>query len=84
MVIIEFISNQSNSMYQVNMKKHSFPFGSAVRASVFNQNYQIAQQYRDFIFENFNWAVLENSLNWNVMEQTEVRKLSIGTTCRHF
>lgn len=55
------------------MTKHAFPFGTAVVASIMNNNNGGSdQKYRQFIYDHFNWAVTENQLKWNAFEYSEV------------
>ena len=55
----------------VNQLTHSFPFGTAVNANPYNDN-SANGLYRQFIHDNFNWAVLENSLKWRQVEWNQV------------
>ncbi|XP_066273255.1 anti-sigma-I factor RsgI6-like [Branchiostoma lanceolatum] len=45
---------------EVVQKKSHFAFGSAVNATALKTN----GHYRDFFFNNFEWAVIENDLKW--------------------
>lgn len=56
-------------LLQVRQKSHHFAFGAAVNSAIFLAN----KRYRDFFLDNFEWAVLESSLKWNVAEKKEVR-----------
>ncbi|XP_068725993.1 uncharacterized protein [Montipora capricornis] len=48
----------------VKQKSHLFAFGAAV-----NSNFLLTKpKYRDFYLNNFQWAVLESSLKWGVVE----------------
>lgn len=48
----------------VEMKRHSFGFGTAVPASLINQNSTNANIFRQKLLENFNQVVFENDLKW--------------------
>jgi GH35 family endo-1,4-beta-xylanase len=48
----------------VEMKRHSFGFGTAVPASLINQNSINAVTFRQKLLENFNHVVFENDLKW--------------------
>eukprot|EP00105_Crassostrea_gigas_P010616 XP_011425963.1 PREDICTED: uncharacterized protein LOC105327293 isoform X1 [Crassostrea gigas] len=50
-------------------KKRAFAFGTAVSASYMTDQSQ--RTYQDFVYNNFEWAVLENALKWRQMEWTE-------------
>ncbi|XP_062581777.1 uncharacterized protein LOC134243536 [Saccostrea cucullata] len=54
---------------QLVQQRHAFPFGTAVKASLLVDDAHHA--YQDFIYNNFNWAVLENALKWRLLEWTE-------------
>lgn len=56
---------------QLVQKKRAFAFGTAVSASYMTDPLQ--KTYQDFVYNNFEWAVLENALKWRQMEWTEVR-----------
>ncbi|XP_064602928.1 anti-sigma-I factor RsgI6-like [Liolophura sinensis] len=61
----------SSVTVEITQKKHLFPFGTAVVASSMGKdNSGSEQKYRQFIFDNYNWVVLENSLKWPSMERT--------------
>ncbi|XP_064600826.1 uncharacterized protein LOC135467003 [Liolophura sinensis] len=56
---------------EIKQKRHSFPFGSTVVAWLMNKNNSGSdQKYRQFIFDNYNWAVLENALKWPQLEKS--------------
>ena len=48
----------------VEMTRHSFGFGTAVPASLINQNSTNANTFRQKLLENFNQVVFENDLKW--------------------
>lgn len=48
----------------VGMKAHTFGFGTAVTASLINDNSQTGQTYRSKLLENFNQVVFENDLKY--------------------
>ncbi|XP_022345335.2 anti-sigma-I factor RsgI6-like [Crassostrea virginica] len=50
-------------------KKRAFAFGTAVGATQMTDNTH--KTYQDFVYKNFEWAVLENALKWRQMEWTE-------------
>lgn len=55
------------------MYKHAFPFGTAVVTPIMtNNNGGSDQKYREFIYDHFNWAVVENALKWRQLEYSEV------------
>ena len=54
------------------MLKHDFPFGSAVNAEMIAGKTEEDVKYQQTFYDNFNWAVLENSLNWRQMEKKQV------------
>ncbi|XP_074611783.1 uncharacterized protein LOC141866214 isoform X2 [Acropora palmata] len=71
---IEFRVNITGSRYTtdllpnlkltVKQESHLFAFGAAV-----NSNFLLTKpKYRDFYLTNFQWAVLESSLKWGVVE----------------
>lgn len=61
------------ALLQVSQKTHSFAFGTAVVADVINNdNGGSDHKYRQFIFDNFNWAVTENALKWHQLEPHRV------------
>lgn len=53
---------------KVRMKKHAFPFGSAVAADGLNDTSSNGDRYRQMIPQLFNHAVLENDLKWTDWE----------------
>ncbi|KAK3598375.1 hypothetical protein CHS0354_034548 [Potamilus streckersoni] len=55
----------SQVQIEVIQTKHAFPFGTAVAADLLLTG---DARYRDFIYQHFNWAVLENALKWQQME----------------
>ncbi|XP_062583059.1 uncharacterized protein LOC134244820 [Saccostrea cucullata] len=61
---------QANDLsIQLVQQRHAFPFGAAVKASFLVDDAH--QVYQDFVFNNFNWAVLANALKWNHVERSE-------------
>ncbi|XP_064599691.1 anti-sigma-I factor RsgI6-like [Liolophura sinensis] len=64
--------NHGSVTIETVMTKHAFPFGTAVVASIMNNNNGGSEQkYRQFIYDHFNWAVTENQLKWNQFEYNE-------------
>ena len=60
-------------LLQVIQNRHAFAFGSAVGASEMVDTAETdLQKYQDFFYNNFEWAVIENALNWKLMESTQV------------
>ena len=57
---------------QFEMLKHTFPFGTALKAKLMSDTSGKYQAYQDFFFNNFNFAVLENALKWVKMEPNQV------------
>ena len=49
---------------EVKMKRHSFRFGTAVTASLINNNSSTGNTYRAKLLENFNEVVFENDMKW--------------------
>ncbi|KAK7104980.1 uncharacterized protein [Littorina saxatilis] len=60
--------SKSDVVILVTQKKKSFPFGTSVRSPVYTKGR--VNKYRDFIHNNFNWAVPEWYLKWRMMEPT--------------
>jgi GH35 family endo-1,4-beta-xylanase len=52
----------------VRMKRHAFPFGSAVAAEQLLAQGPDGEKYRAFIKDNFNRVVMENDLKWGMWE----------------
>ncbi|ELU09096.1 hypothetical protein CAPTEDRAFT_156122 [Capitella teleta] len=63
----------SKVVVTVEQKSHSFPLGSCVAASKFTSDDVQGAAYREFFFENFNWATLENAMKWRFMEPVQGR-----------
>jgi len=63
------------SHFQIKQTKSKFAFGTAVKASYITDSTHKA--YQDFIYNNFEWAVLENALKWRLMEWTKVNNILI-------
>ncbi|XP_053380238.1 anti-sigma-I factor RsgI6-like [Mercenaria mercenaria] len=64
-------SASQNEKYQVELiqNTHEFAFGSAVGAKqIVDPNYR---KYAQALYDNFEWAVLENALKWRLMEWTK-------------
>lgn len=58
---------------QLDQTKHAFPFGSAITAPrLYKTNDPLNEAYRDYFFDNFNWATLANAMKWRYMESNEV------------
>jgi GH35 family endo-1,4-beta-xylanase len=57
-----------NARVQVNMKRHAFPFGSAVDAERLLGTSPDSRMYKKKILEMFNRVVLENDLKWPMWE----------------
>ncbi|XP_064600226.1 uncharacterized protein LOC135466592 isoform X2 [Liolophura sinensis] len=56
----------------VSQKTHAFPFGTAVVASIINNNNGGSdQKYRQFVFDNYNWAVTANAMKWHSIERVK-------------
>lgn len=56
---------------QLVQQRRAFAFGTAVDASYMTDQSQ--KTYQEFVYNNFEWAVLVNALKWRQMEWTEVR-----------
>ena len=54
----------SDADVHVEMKRHSFGFGTAVPASSINSTSSTGTMFRQKLLENFNQVVLENDLKW--------------------
>ncbi|KAK3598373.1 hypothetical protein CHS0354_034546 [Potamilus streckersoni] len=61
--------NSSQVLIEIIQTKNAFPFGTAVAADELLTG---DGRYRDFIYQKFNWAVLENALKWQQMEGDRV------------
>ena len=48
----------------IEQQTHAFPIGSAIDAKLFLAN----DKYRNFFYENFNYAVFENRMKWRQIE----------------
>ena len=57
----------------MKLKKHDFPFGSAVKADLIADAAQT--KYQDYFYATFWWSVLENTLKWRVMEWNKVHTI---------
>lgn len=49
-----------------------------MQAPLVNNASEVYQPYRDFFFENFNFAVIENNLKWHEMEPIQVLFVAHG------
>jgi endo-1,4-beta-xylanase len=58
----------SGATVKLEMKRHAFPFGSAVDAERLVGSSSDSQKYKQTILELFNRVVLENDLKWPVWE----------------
>ena len=58
------------NLFQVEQTSNEFYFGSAVYSRRFNRASET--KYRERFYENFEWAVPENSLKWRLMESQQV------------
>lgn len=58
----------SNMEIEINQKKHLFGFGTAVSAQAITDPHQI--KYQNFIYNNFEYAVIKNKLKWRLIEWT--------------
>lgn len=54
----------SDAVITLRMKKHAFPFGSAVAAEMLLKTGPDADKYRNLVATHFNRVVLENDLKW--------------------
>ena len=70
------------SHFQIKQTKSKFAFGTAVKASYITDSTH--KTYQDFIYNNFEWAVLENALKWRQMEWTKVNNILIHIQFPHF
>ncbi|CAH1790776.1 unnamed protein product [Owenia fusiformis] len=59
----------SNCTVQLQQKDQEFAFGSAVNAKYIGGNDPKYQKYRDFFYDNFKWATIENAMKWKQMEK---------------
>jgi GH35 family endo-1,4-beta-xylanase len=59
----------------VRMKKHEFPFGTAVAAESLLRDDPDAKKYQQTIVENYNWVVMENDLKWPGWEEDKNRAI---------
>ena len=53
-----------NADVHVEMKRHTFGFGTAVTAGLINDDSPTGVMYRQKLLENFNQVVFENDLKW--------------------
>lgn len=58
-----------NARVQMRMKRHAFPFGSAVAAEMLLRNDPDAKKYQETVGKLFNRVVMENDLKWSNWEQ---------------
>ena len=66
--------------FKVELKRHAFIFGSAVQAERMYDADPVNERYRDYFYDLFEWATLENALKWKPMEPQRVSR--INTTPR--
>ena len=59
---------------QVELKRHEFGFGTAIKGREFIGTSQVQVNYRNFILKHFNWAVFENDMKWKYLEKTKVTR----------
>ena len=64
---------QGDILSQIQLKRHQFGFGTAIKARQFVGTSQVEVNYRNFILKHFNWVVFENGMKWRQMESTSVR-----------
>lgn len=60
----------------VRMKRHAYPFGSAVVAADLLAESPDAEKYRAIVLEHFNRVVMENDLKWGSWEKNRERSLA--------
>jgi GH35 family endo-1,4-beta-xylanase len=65
----------ANADVNVVMKRHAFPFGSAVAADMLLREGPDAQKYREYITRLFNRVVMENDLKWQGWEGNRKRAI---------
>ncbi|ELT96446.1 hypothetical protein CAPTEDRAFT_102428, partial [Capitella teleta] len=64
--------NHKEVTVELDQVKHAFPFGMAVDGKRLWSDYEaISEQYRNYVFDNFNWVTLANMLKWRMMESKE-------------
>ncbi|ELT91832.1 hypothetical protein CAPTEDRAFT_194144 [Capitella teleta] len=57
---------------ELEQVKHAFPFGIAVEGNrLWNDDEAVNTEYRNYVFDNFNWVTLANILKWRIMESQE-------------
>jgi endo-1,4-beta-xylanase len=66
---------QPEAKVEVRMKRHAFPFGTAVVASALLGTTADDEKYRQAYFANFNAAVFENDFKWGTFEANRARSL---------
>ena len=62
-------------MVQVDQTDHEFGFGTAIKAALFSRTDPINTNYKNFVYDNFNWVVFENDMKWKLMEPWKVRNI---------
>lgn len=62
-----------NAVVAVRMKRHAFPFGSAVAAEMLLADTPDARRYQQMVPALFNRVVMENDLKWPQWEQNPER-----------
>ena len=65
--------------FQYDLVRHDFPFGTCVKALLIVGDTESDQKYQQTFYDNFNFAVLENSLKWRQMEPNQVSQYSTGS-----
>ena len=55
----------------VQMTRHHFPFGSAIVADRISGSGPTDQRYQEVFYDNFEWAVFENAMKWQIMERNQ-------------
>jgi len=64
---------------KVELTRHEFGFGTSINGKNFVGTTSTEQKYRQFILDNFNWAVFENDHKWKGMEKQRGR-VNFGVT----
>ncbi len=61
----------ANVEVAVSLRRHHFAFGSAIVADRISGTSPQDQRFQEVFYENFEWAVFENDMNWKEMEGTQ-------------